>query len=277
MYAAYGFDDPGYHRAPLQVDRDGSALLLTTTVEGAQHGSAPNENRADGANPLVSLANFLAGLVDDGTLADNGYGRMAQFIAWSWGTQVFGETHPELLQRFDQVFSAGNGTSYALTRLLPSVDGETLDLAIDVRYALGHHDSPYTGVTPGLVPGSSIFPKVFDELVARFNEQYPDVGLTYRTANIYAPDVRDPQGPQFQTVSRGYEDVMGVACPQFATGGGTDAKGFTSLVAAGALFSDDFGPPINFHGLNEGAPVDDLRNSALILYHILLRQVGGVH
>jgi len=38
--------------------------------------------------------------------------------------------------------------------------------------------------------------------------------------------------------------------------------------------SDDFGPPINYHGLDEGAPVDDLRQSALILYRILLRQVG---
>ncbi|MFN2168034.1 MAG: dipeptidase, partial [Anaerolineae bacterium] len=225
-------------------------------------------------NPLVSLANFLAGLVDDGTLADNGYGHMAQFIAWGWGTHVFGEAHPELLQRFDQVFSAGNGTSYALTRLLPSADGKTLDLAVDVRYALGHQDTPYTGVTPGQLPGSSIFPQVFEELVARFNSRYPGAGLTYQTTNIYAPDVRDPQSPQLQAVSSGYADVMGVACPLIATGGGTDAKGFVSLVAAGALFSDDFGPPINFHGLNEGAPIEDMRQSALILYHVLLRQVS---
>ena len=275
MYAAYGFDDPEYHRAPLQVARVDAGLVLTTTVEGAQHGSAPGENRTDGANPLVSLANFLAGLVDNGTLASNGYGRMAQFIEWGWGTQVFGEKHPELLKRFDQVFVEGNGTSYALTRLTPSDDGQTLNLAIDIRYALGHHDMPYTGVTPGLLPGKSIFPAVFDELVARYNELAPDAGLTYTTVTPYAPDVTDPSGPQFQTISKGFEEVMGVACPQIATGGGTDAKGFPSLVAAGALFSADLGPPINFHGLSEGAPIDDLHNSALILYHILLQQVSG--
>ncbi len=75
-------------------------------------------------------------------------------------------------------------------------------------------------------------------------------------------------------LSQGYQDIMGYACPEIATGGGTDAKGHVTLLAAGALFSDDFGPPINYHGLNEGAPVDDLRQSALILYHVLLRQVG---
>jgi succinyl-diaminopimelate desuccinylase len=63
-------------------------VVLTTKVIGAQHGSVPNENRAQGASPVVSLANFLAHLVDDGTLAPNGVGRMLQFMAWGWGTTV---------------------------------------------------------------------------------------------------------------------------------------------------------------------------------------------
>lgn len=37
---------------------------------------------------------------------------------------------------------------------------------------------------------------------------------------------------------------------------------------------DDFDPPINYHGENEGAPIDDLRLSAKILWRLLLRQVG---
>jgi succinyl-diaminopimelate desuccinylase len=272
LYDAYGFDDPDYRRAPLTVARTDSAVVLTTTVLGAQHGSVPYENRADGANPLVSLANFLAGLVDDGTLAANGYGQMAQFMAWGWGTEVFGEKHPELLERFDEVFQEGNGTTYALTRV--TSDDELVNLAIDIRYALGHHDQPWDGTTQGLLPGSSIFPEVFEDLVAQFNAEYPEAGLTFTTENAFAPDVRDPDSTTFQNVSQGYQDVMAEACPEIATGGGTDAKGHVTMLAAGALFSDDFGPPINYHGLDEGAPVDDLRQSALILYHVLLRQVG---
>jgi len=234
LYESYPFDDVDYHSAPLKVDRDKDAVILTTSVLGAQHGSVPYENRADGANPLVSLANFLAGLVDDGTLATNSYGRMAQFMAWGWGTEVFGEKHPELLERFDQVFPEGNGTTYALTRL--TTDDEQVNLAIDIRYALGHHSTPYTGTTQGTLPDSSVFPEVFGELVARYNAIDPDASLDYTTATAFAPDVRDPNGSELQTVSAGYEDIMGVACPEVATGGGTDAKGHLSLVAAGALF-----------------------------------------
>lgn len=270
-YEAYGFDDPDYRRAPMKVAQVDGAVLITTTVAGAQHASVPYENRAEGANPLVSLANFLAGLVDDGTLAPNGYGRMAQFIAWGWGTQVFGEKHPQLLQRFDPVFHEGNGTTYALTRL--TTRDETVRLAIDIRYALGHHSTPYVGDVQGQLPGISIFPEVFDALVAQYNALDPDAELTYTTATIFAPDVRDPNGEHLQTVSNGYAAIMGVACPIAAIGGGTDAKGHPTLVAAGALFSDDFGPPINYHGLEEGAPLDDLRQSAMILYHILLTTV----
>ncbi|MFY0577324.1 M20/M25/M40 family metallo-hydrolase [Cystobacter fuscus] len=66
LYQGHGFDDPAYRRAPLTVDRSGLAdnrLVLTTQVIGAQHGSAPGENREEGANPLISLANFLSAQV----------------------------------------------------------------------------------------------------------------------------------------------------------------------------------------------------------------------
>ena len=271
LYTAYSFDDPDYRRAPIEITRSESAVVMTTTVLGAQHASVPFENRADGANPLVSLANFLAGLVDDGTLATNGYGRMAQFMAWGWGTYVFGEQHPQLLQRSDQVFSEGNGTTYALTRI--TTDDKTVSLALDIRYALGHHSTPYNGVTQGLLPGDSIFPAIFDELVTQYNALDADAELSYTTTTLFAPDVRDPAGPQLQAVSDGFAAVMGAPCPAQAIGGGSDAKGHPSLVAAGALFSGDFGPPVNYHGIDEGAPIDDLRQSAQILYHILLRQL----
>ena len=87
MYAEYSFDDPDYHRAEMTVDFDvvSRSLTLRTAVAGAQHGSAPQENRSGGANPVVSLANFLAGLVDQGKLASNEIGEMCRFLAWGGG------------------------------------------------------------------------------------------------------------------------------------------------------------------------------------------------
>ncbi len=271
-YETFAFDDPTYRRAPLTVTRVDSTVVLTTTVIGAQHGSAPAENRANGANPLVSLANFLAGLVNDGTVATNGYGRLAQFINWGWGTLVFGEKHPDLLQRSDAVFLEGNGTSYALTQVI--THGTTVSLAIDIRYAQGHQSVPWDGVTDGLLSGTSLFPEVFATLVQEFNAVYPDAGLTFETTNHGHPDIRNPDGEKFHRVRDAYEEVVGTPCPLFAIGGGSDAHGYTNLIAAGALFSEDFDPPINYHGIHEGAPIKDLRLSAKVLWQLLLRQIG---
>ncbi|MEJ7901617.1 MAG: M20/M25/M40 family metallo-hydrolase, partial [Thermomicrobiales bacterium] len=132
-YAAYGYDDPDYRRAALAVSRDGADVVLTTTVAGAQHGSAPDENRAEGANPLVSLANFIAGQAADSVLGDNHYTRIADFTAWGWGTFVFGEKHPGLLLRNDEVFEEGNGTTYALTRVATDADAQAVQLRLDIR------------------------------------------------------------------------------------------------------------------------------------------------
>lgn len=272
LYGTFTFDDPDYRRAPLEVARDGSTVLLTTTVQGAQHGSAPAENRANGANPLVSLANFLAGLVQNGTLETNSYGRLVQFIAWGWGTDVLGKKHPDLLHRSDDVFQEGNGTTYALTQV--TTNSSSVSLAIDIRYAQGHQSVLWDGVTDGVLAGTSTFPQVFTTLVQEFNTLYPDARVTFETINHGSPDLRNPDGEKFRLIRSAYQEVVGVPCPLFAIGGGSDAHGNTNLIAAGALFSADFDPPINYHGTVEGAPISDLRASAKILWQLLLRQLG---
>jgi succinyl-diaminopimelate desuccinylase len=233
----------------------------------------PDETRANGASPVVSLANFLAHLVDDATLEPNGVGRMLQFMAWGWGTTVFGEKHPDLLERHDQVFEQGNGTTYALTRVTTSP--QDVALRIDIRYALGHHGVAWDGKTEGQLPGTSVFPDAFEQLVNRFQQDRPGQAVTVATVNAASPDVRDPQSPRFQRISGAYERAVGAPMPLAAIGGGTDAKGQVNLVAAGPLFTLAFGPPINYHGLNEGAPIEDLQLSARILYQIMLDEIAN--
>lgn len=281
LYQRYPFDDPRYRRANLTVELQENQLVLTTDVEGAQHGSAPDENRENGANPLVSLANFLGGLVEEGKLARNEVGELSRFIAWAWGTQVFGEHHPELLQRHDEVFTEKNGTTYALTRFYTHPQGSpevAANLQIDIRYALGHHAVAWDKKTEGLVGGEgskSTFQGVFGQLLNRYKKDNAAMKFEVQvsTETLSPPDVRLPQGESFQRVSSAYQRVMGVTCPARAIGGGTDAKGDTHLIAAGALFSDSMGPPINFHGFNEGAPVDDLKRGALVLYRLFADEI----
>ncbi|WP_081528224.1 M20/M25/M40 family metallo-hydrolase [Rubrivivax gelatinosus] len=273
LYQQYGFDDPQYRRAPLQVSRDGNVVVLSAAVIGAQHGSVPEENRAQGANPVVSLSNFLAHLADDGTLAPNGVARLLQFMAWGWGTTVFGEKHPDLLERHDQVFEQGNGTTYALTRV--TTGPQDVSLRIDIRYALGHHAVAWDGTTEGQLPGASIFPDVFAQLVSRFQQDDPGTAVTVSTATAASPDVRDPQSPRFQRIGDAYQRATGTPMPLAAIGGGTDAKGQLNLVAGGALFTLGFGPPINFHGIDEGAPIEDLKLSARILYQIMREEIAA--
>jgi succinyl-diaminopimelate desuccinylase len=272
LYNQYGFDDPHYRRAPLTVSRDGQAVVLTTEVIGAQHGSVPDQNRADGANPVISLSNFLAHLVDNQTLALNGVGRMMQFMAWGWGTTVFGEKQPDLLEAHDQIFEQGNGTTYALTQVQTNPPNVTL--AMDIRYALGHHSVAWDGKTEGQLPDPSLFSEVFDALVTRFQQERPGTAITVTTVNVDAPDVRDPQSAIFQQIGAAYQRVVGAPMAAVAIGASTDAKGHVELVAAGSLFSLGFGPPVNFHGLNEGAPIEDLRLSARILYQIMLDEIA---
>ncbi len=301
LYGDCPFDDPHYRRAGLTVDGsriDGNGeLSLTTVVAGAQHGSAPEENRAGGANPLVSLANFMAYLVEEGRIVENERARMARFIAWAWGTKVFGEHHRDLLYRFDGVFVEGNGTTYAVTKISESggADGPpAVVLEIDVRYAIPHNAPQWDGESEGLLGGSSIFgvsgdprrPAVFPALLRRFEDwaaahpapqraaaAIPAIRLVTSTADT--PDIRIPdRNAAYLAVARAFERVTGSPPAPLAIGGGSDAKGQLELVAAGALFTRSLGPPINFHGIDEGAPVEDLKSDARVLYQLFLDQAG---
>ncbi|WP_394838591.1 M20/M25/M40 family metallo-hydrolase [Pendulispora rubella] len=291
-YDAYAFDDAGYRRAQLTVTREGNSLKLVTAVAGAQHGSKPEENRADGANPLVSLANFLA--YKSEVFTKNDISRMLQFMKWTWGTKVFGEGHTSL-QASDEVFQApNNGTTYAVTRLddsgTDSVYKDSLVLKIDIRYAQDHHGSAkWNGQTEGFIdqmqdkPSFSKFKGVFGDLIKEFETKEPEpasgpkhpVNFTVKETRFSGPespvppDVRKPDGPTFSRISNAYKEVMGQPCPAIAIGGGTDAKNHPNFLAAGALFGQKFGPPINFHGLSEGAPVSELTKSAKIICQFL--------
>lgn len=267
-YRRFEFDDPNYQSASLAVTREGDAVVLTAKVAGAQHGSAPQENREKGANPLVSLANFLAHLADNAVLEENHFTRISHFIQWGWGTMVFGEKHPDLLSRYDTVFKAGNGTTYALTRLVPDDTRRRVALAVDIRYAIGHHATGWDG-SEGLIQGDSLFKSALKQLVKRYGRTAGGTRVAVETSTAVAPDIRNPRNAFLTAVNNAYREIIGASCPMHAIGGGTDAKGYPELVAAGALFIQSLGPPINFHGIDEGAPIIDLENSAKILRRIL--------
>jgi succinyl-diaminopimelate desuccinylase len=271
-YEAQVFDDPDYRKAEATVSYEGgTTATLAAVVAGAQHGSAPQENRADGANPLVSVVNFVSNLASDGTVAPNSVSVLSQFVASIWGTRVFGEHHPDTLERFDSVFQEGNGTTYAVTRF--ETGAEAVQLYVDIRYAIGHQQGGWDNVTYGLIPGDSVFGGVFSDLVKDFNAG-ADEQVQFTTSTFFGPDIRSVEAPAYSKVDRAFQDVMGTPCPQIAIGGGTDAKGNLQLIAAGTLFTPNLGPPVNFHGISEGAPVGDLENSAMILYQLLLNELA---
>ncbi|MFY0576271.1 hypothetical protein ACN28S_19635 [Cystobacter fuscus] len=113
----------------------------------------------------------------------------------------------------DEVFTAGNGTTCAVTRFSTHPAGAP-DLAarveLDIRHALGHHGVAWEGTTEGLVGG------------------------------------KEPSRVQaFQRVGSAYEQILGEQCPALAVGGGTEAKGNPHLIATAALFTSQLGPPIN--------------------------------
>ncbi len=277
LYTSYEFDDPNYRQAELEISytKKSSAVLLTTKVKGAQHGSVPHENRQEGANPLISLANFLAYLINSSQLSNNEIGRMAQFINWGWGTQVLGEKHPDLLVAYDDIFTMG--TTYALTQFNTDTTKSEVRLAIDIRYAIGHHPNGWDGKTEGLLRGKeSRFLYIFNQLVKRFDKAYPGTPVMFNTITKYPPDIRNPNSTIFKRINKAYRAVTGKDCPQFVTGGGTDAKGNIMLIAAGPQFDSKIGPPVNLHGDNEGAPIAHLKLSAEILYQVLLNEIRGL-
>lgn len=277
-YRACPFDDVDYHPADIHVTKkEGSQVQITAKVAGAQHGSAPQQNRANGANPIVSLTNFLAFLVDRDILANNYFGEMCKFIRWAFGTRSFGENHPELLYRFDPVYGEGNGTTYGLTQLFSEINPKSkkdgINLGIDVRYAIGHHSQGWDG-REGKIEGDSIFKKVFKELTTRYKTEAGGATVTVKTKTIFGPDIRSPRNAHLFLINNAYRSIMGENCPMRATGGATDAHGRLNLVTAGALLSENFGPPVNYHGIDEGAPLSDLENSGKILLYILRQELG---
>ncbi len=276
-YYNYPPDDPNYHQAELAVEltKGKPIVKLTTKVKGAQHGSAPQENREYGANPLVSLINFLAHLADKQELRHNGYTRMSQFAAWMWGTHVFGEDHPSLYAD-DWLFKKGNGTTYAVTTisLEERLQQTKVKLEVDMRYALKHHREPLDDTKDGTLPGISTFVKILPELVNKFNKQVQGPEISVTTKTIVGPEFRRADNSNLVALRQAYKEIMGESAPLIAIGGGTDSKGFKELLAAGALFGDTLGPPINFHGINEGAPLPDIYNSARIFYQLLVNEIN---
>lgn len=280
QYSNFTFDDPEYRRAEMKSSTTEEAVILRAVVAGAQHGSAPEENRAEGANPLVSLTNFLVGLVKDGTLASYGApATICSFVTSTFGTRVFGEMHDELY-KYDEVFEEGNGTTYAVTktRMLgePSDTALGIELDVDIRYATPHHEIGWDGEREGFLDGdSSVFPKVFGDIVDEFNISNPMLNdVTFQCSTKCPPDIRTPDSnPNYLKVERAYREVRGFNPPRGAIGGGTDAKGYTFLLAAGALFSHAMGPPINYHGISEAAPITDMELSTKVLYRIMELEV----
>lgn len=281
-------DDANYQRGVLQTfsgETDGQdTLKLKIDVAGAQHGSAPEENREEGVNPLISLANFLAGITaakhDNYSFKTNSVTTMTQFIAWMWGTQVFGEHH-EALEAFDEVFTQGNGTTYAVSKLseVPASEGTGFKLEIDIRYAIDHHSKPWDEKTEGFLEGeNSRFVHIFGRLVKKFNRS-SSINVIYGgEATLFVPDIRIPeQNDNYQKAVEAFMDVMqtSVPPPELAIGGGTDAKGNTSVLALGPLFSTKMGPPINYHGIMEGAPVVDMKKSTMIMFRLCQLEISN--
>jgi succinyl-diaminopimelate desuccinylase len=271
LYRSFQFDDPQYHPADINVKLlNDFTVVITTKVAGAQHGSAPHQNRATGANPLVSLTNFLASLIDRGTLANNSNGEMCRFIRWAFGTHVFGENQPDLLYRYDTIFQEGNGTTYGLTKL--SNENGAISLAIDIRYAIGHHKKGWNG-KEGTIKGDSLFEKIFNSLAILYEEETGGATVDVKTETIFGPDIRNPRNANLFDINMAYRSIMGENCPMQAIGGATDAHGYLNLATAGALFTDSLGSPVNYHGLDEGAPIIDLENSGKILLYLLTQEL----
>lgn len=114
-----------------------------------------------------------------------------------------------------------------------------------------------------------LFKSALTQLVARYGRTAGGTQVAVETETLAAPDIRNPRNPFLTAVNSAYREAVGVSCPMRAIGGGTDAKCNPELVATGPLLTSSLGLPINFHGVNEGAPIIDLENSAKVLQRIL--------
>jgi len=288
VYNGFDFGDEAYRRARMEVtkrtcDDVGTvdAVLLRAFVSGAQHGSAPDENRSGGANPLVSLSNFAAGMVRNGTLKSWGAPAiMCEFIARTWDTRVFGEAH-ESLYKYDEVFTEGNGTTYAVTKSKMTGNEDDvcrgIELQVDIRYSVPHHDTKWDPSIrrEGFLDGDdSKFGAIFGDILGKFNI-LNECSVQVETSSKCPPDIRWPDSnASYGRIEKAYREVRGVNPPRYAIGGGTDAKGYTFLLAVGALFSTDMGPPVNYHGISEGAPIKDMEESTKVLYRVMELEIN---
>ncbi|KAI0560250.1 Peptidase M20 [Gracilaria domingensis] len=274
IFNNFTFDDPQYYRGVLLVDSETDAsgglskVILYIIVEGPQHGSAPDQNRLESVNPFVSLANFVAGLHDDGTLRANAVTSVAKFIEWTWGTYAFGDKQ-ESLYKYDEIFQKNNGTTYGVTKSTMEEDG-SLKLEIDIRYALDHQSMAWDGVTEGELDGKSVFGGTFGRLLEQFNQSHPQLGdVSFTPKTVFGPDIRVPEtNENYLKAEEAFRKVMKTDPPRLAIGGGTDAKGNLSLLAMGPLFGTNMGNPINYHGISEGAPMIDMQTSTQIIYNL---------
>lgn len=164
-------------------------------------------------------------------------------------------------------------SGYALTKFVTGK--EEIRLEIDIRYAIPHHGRNWDGTTWCIMEGDSQFKQIFDALVSQFSREYPGLELKVTTRTIVGPDIKNYDSPQFVKIREAYKEIIGQDSPLLAMGGGTDAKGYPELIAAGPLFTDSLGPPVNYHGINEGVPLEDLKKSAKILYTLLVEEVSN--
>ncbi|NRB41859.1 MAG: M20/M25/M40 family metallo-hydrolase [Pseudomonadales bacterium] len=268
------FDDADYQKAKMLIveQENTQELHIEFQVAGAQHGSIPEVNRAGGANPLVSALNLIDTLSkSDNAIESNSYSQLAQFSSWMWGTQVLGEHHDMLLAKDDGVFSPG--TTYAITKIQKEnhQGKDKLSLSVDIRFSMDHHDNHWNG-EDGTIAGQSQFASIFSALTEEY-KNFTGQSVNFSTKMLYAPDIRNPDNHFLQSVNTAYKKVTGEDCPMTAIGGGTDAKGHAQLVAVGPLFKPVMAYPVNYHGLNEAAPLNDLIKSREILIEILKQEI----
>ena len=160
LYQQYGFDDPQYRRAPLEVSRDAKAVVLTTKVIGAQHGSVPDQNRARGGQ-----SGHLAGELprSPGGQRD----ARAERRRADGAVHGLGLGHDCLRRETSRPARTPRSGLRARQRDDLRADArqtspQDVTLRIDIRYALGHHGVAWDGKTEGQLPGTSIFPDVFE-------------------------------------------------------------------------------------------------------------------
>lgn len=279
QYIHAQFDDHDYRKADMHVqetNENKQSFIIEFLVAGAQHGSVPDINRLSGANPLVSALNFINQLSkNDSPITENAYTDIAKFVSWAWGTHVLGQHHAILQSKDDGIFTPG--TTYAITKIekLRHDNGLTLKLGLDIRYAIDHHDRPWSG-KDGSLEGHSKFPVIFSELTQEYTQKFSS-DIQFNTHTIYPPDIRNPNNPAFKKINRAFKHITGESCPMHAIGGGTDARGQPNLIAAGPLFKTVMNYPVNYHSINEAAPVKDLLLSRNILVEILKQEINRIN